>query len=207
MDENESYIFGLLITDGNLSLNTRNRGKVTLEINKRDEDIIEKLFNLIPNSKIHERVRNTNFKNNYESKIFSNFQKNFRDKLIEEGFPTKDKTNQAAPPNKLYEKYSFWRGVIDGDGSLGLTKENKPFVSLVTKSEKLKDAYVNFLKDELNVIRNPNRNKRDNVYNITIFGDKAIELSEKLYLLNPNEIHISRKFNKALEIQKYKKQQ
>lgn len=59
MNENESYIFGLLITDGNLSLNTRNRGKVTLEINKRDEDIIEKLFNLIPNSKIHERVRNT----------------------------------------------------------------------------------------------------------------------------------------------------
>ena len=64
LDKNDSYIYGLLITDGSMYLTTRNRGKVTLEISKKDEDIVMKLNKLIPKSKIHERVRNTNFKNN-----------------------------------------------------------------------------------------------------------------------------------------------
>ena len=61
MNENESYIFGLLITDGSMYLTTRNRGKVTLEVSEKDFDIVEKLFNEIPGSKIHTRTRNTNF--------------------------------------------------------------------------------------------------------------------------------------------------
>ena len=32
MNENESYIFGLLMTDGCLELRDRNRGKISLEI-------------------------------------------------------------------------------------------------------------------------------------------------------------------------------
>ena len=50
MNSIESYIYGLLITDGNLSLSTRNRGRVILEISEKDEDIIDKLLTLIPNS-------------------------------------------------------------------------------------------------------------------------------------------------------------
>lgn len=40
MNSIESYIYGLLVTDGNLSLSTRNRGRVILEISEKDEDII-----------------------------------------------------------------------------------------------------------------------------------------------------------------------
>ena len=43
----ESYIFGLLITDGNIYFaKERNRGRVTLEISERDKDIVEKLHEL-----------------------------------------------------------------------------------------------------------------------------------------------------------------
>ena len=82
MNENESYLYGLLITDGNLSLAERNRGKVTLEVAERDKDIIEKLYSLIPKSSISTRERSTNFSDSYSSVIFSNYQKDFRDKLI-----------------------------------------------------------------------------------------------------------------------------
>ena len=64
LDKNDSYIYGLLITDGSMYLTTRNRGKVTLEISKKDEDIVMKVNKLINKSKIHKIVRNTNFNNN-----------------------------------------------------------------------------------------------------------------------------------------------
>lgn len=68
-------------------LSTRNRGKVILEVNNKDADIIEKLYSEIPNSSIRERIRNTNFKVGYHSKIFSNTRLEFRQRLISQGFP------------------------------------------------------------------------------------------------------------------------
>ena len=183
MNESESYIYGLLITDGSLYLSTRNRGKVTLEVSEKDHDIVEKLYNEIPSSSIRERIRNTNFKSNYTTKIFSNTRLEFRNKLICQGFPLKNKTLNANTPNIEYNKYHFWRGVIDEDGSLGLTGNNRPFLSLTTKSENLK-------------------NKRDNTYNIFLSGNNAIKLAKILYLDNPG-IYLERKYNKALEIQNY----
>ena len=35
----KSYVFGLLVTDGNLTLLERNRGRVQLEVNEKDKDI------------------------------------------------------------------------------------------------------------------------------------------------------------------------
>lgn len=170
MNESESYIYGLLITDGSLYLSTRNRGRVTLEVNEKDKDIVEKLYNEIPNSKIKERTRNTNFKNEYSTKIFFNSRLEFREKLISQGFPVKDKTLVASIPSINFNKYHFWRGVIDGDGSLGITSNNIPFISLVTKSENLKNEYLNFLFTELGVIKNINRNKRDKYIIYTYLG-------------------------------------
>lgn len=169
MNESESYIYGLLITDGSLYLSTRNRGRITLEVSEKDKDIVEKLYNEIPNSTIRERTRNTNFKIGYSTKIFSNTRLEFREKLISQGFPTKNKTLVASTPSVNYNQYHFWRGVIDGDGSLGITGNNKPFISLVTKSENLKNEYLNFLFTELGITKNINRNNRDNIYNIYIY--------------------------------------
>ena len=119
MNSIESYIYGLLITDGNLSLSTRNRGRVILEISEKDEDIIDKLLTLIPNSHKRFRTRNTNFKKGYKCVIFVNYRKEFRDKLICEGFPIENKTINADVPITSYGEPAFWRGVIDGDGSIG----------------------------------------------------------------------------------------
>jgi len=198
----DSYIYGLLITDGNLGLNTRNRGRVTLEVNEKDEDIVYKLYSIIPNSKVHERTRDTNFKRGYKSKIFSNHQRTFREKFINYGFPTKDKAINANVPNEEYDEISFWRGVIDGDGSIGFIKDGSPFISLVTKSEILKEEYLIFLKKVLGITKHPSRNKRDQVYNIVVKNEDAVELSRLLYLTNKEDnLYINRKFNKALELQ------
>lgn len=205
MTKNESYIFGLLITDGNLSLKSRNRGRITLEISYKDKDIVEKLANVIPNSFITERVRKTNFSNLHHSIMFSNYRLEFRKFLIENGFPIENKTFNANIPNNNYYEIDFWRGVIDGDGSLGLTKNNLPFISFTTKSEFLKEQYCLFLQKYFNIKKNVKRNKRDNIYNIVVFGQRAVNLSKLLYLTDTEAIFLNRKYQKAIEMQKYAK--
>lgn len=200
MNENESYIFGLLMTDGCLELRERNRGKISLEISYNDRDIIDKLIKIVPKSIITERTRQTNFKEEYHSITFNNFDLSFRTFLIENGFPTADKTNNATIPINDYSEIDFWRGVIDGDGSLGITKDNRPFISLTTKSEQLKNFYCDFLYRRFDITKNVKRNKRDNIYNILVFGRKAIEIAKLLYTSSKSELYINRKYQKAMEM-------
>lgn len=198
MDEIESYIFGLLLTDGNLYLDSRSRGKVSLEVNIIDEDIIDKLCTIIPNSKKLYRKRTTNYKENVSCVRFYNCRKEFRDKLIIQGFPIKNKTINADIPTCVYNENAFWRGVIDGDGSIGITANNEPFISLTTKSEFLKDSFLKFLYNNFNIEKHINRNKRDNVYNIMIKNDKAINIINEIY--KDSSIHLDRKYNKYKSI-------
>lgn len=203
MNDIESYIFGLLVTDGSLYLSKKgSKGRVTLEVNSKDSDIIYKLYNIIPNSSVRQRIRNTNFKNNYKTKIFSNSRKEFREFLILNGFPVFRKSENVGPPNSTYDELHFWRGIIDGDGSIGITSKNIPFISFVTVSENLKNSYVKFIEKTLNRKIKTTRNKRDNAYNIMISGKDAIILTKILYIDNNNGLYLERKYKKALDLQK-----
>lgn len=205
LDDNFSYIFGFLITDGNLQLSTRNRGKVTIELHIKDEDIIDKLLLAIPNSFKRYRTRNTNFKSDYRSVIFSNYHREFRQMLIDAGFPISNKTNLASSPKVPFNEISFWRGVIDGDGSIGFTSQNEPFISLVTKSEFLKDSYLDFLKKTFNIEKHLKRNTRDCVYNIVVKNEVAVELAKLLYLDQDNILCLNRKLQQAQLLQTWQR--
>lgn len=62
MDAFESYLFGLILTDGSIYLTTRNRGKITIELQKSDNDLLYGIQKRIPESSINTRKRGTNFK-------------------------------------------------------------------------------------------------------------------------------------------------
>ena len=203
MDEIKSYIFGFLIADGSLLLYSRNRGRISIELNKKDSDIIYKIANFLPNSKIRFRKRNTNFKNNYETIILANFQKNVRDKFINAGFPISEKTNYATIPKEKFSESDFWRGVFDGDGSIGFTNNEEPFISLITASDSLKQELCDLLLTKFNIHKNVNRNKRDNVYNVTLKNEDAIKFCDFLY--NNAQIFLQRKFDNYNAMKKWKR--
>ena len=119
---NGAYIYGLLLTDGNMYING-SKGHVSLEISNRDEDIIYKLMDNIPSSKFSTRTRNTNFKDNYKSITFRNNIKSFRESLVKIGYPLTDKKQKAQYPIGCSYEIDFWRGVVDGDGSIGYTSD------------------------------------------------------------------------------------
>lgn len=130
-----AYLFGFAQTDGHLYEQSRNRGKLRIEIGKQDAEILETFKRLLPfNSSIRYRVRTTNFGKNYESVIWTVCDKGFRDCLKDWGFPVGKKSEIIKTPCVEFSQTDYFRGLIDGDGSLGLTANGFPFVSLVTSS-------------------------------------------------------------------------
>ena len=204
MNNLESYVFGLLVTDGTIYFaKERNRGKVTLEISEKDKDIVEKLHRLYPESHIRVRTRSTNFSPSYTSYSFVNGMLSFRTWLVNSGFPGTNKTMLASIPTVNFSPVDFWRGVIDGDGSIGFTKKNIPFVSLVTKSENLKIEFLKFLKLEFGIEKTLVRNKRDGIYNINLLNEAAVDVSRLLYIENSPELYLDRKYNNAIKLQSW----
>ena len=117
------------------------------------------------------------------------------------GFPKENKTLNANSPTKDYYRKDFWRGVIDGDGSLGIRKSG-PYLSLTTKSEFLKEEFVKLVEDFTGFRMNVSRNQRDNIYNLTITANNAKVLAEWLYNEHP-DLCLERKHQKSLEIKDY----
>lgn len=192
IDENLSYIYGLFLADGNINIQ-KHKGKARIELQKNDEKLLYKLASIIGHGNVSYRIRDTNFKDNYESAIYSNCKLDFCNSLIKIGFPLQNKSFTAAPPTEEYSKRDFWRGVIDGDGSIGYTKANEPFISLITNSLFLKNSFIRYLKVNLGIVKIINRNKRDKSFNITVKNEEAIKLFNLIYSLN-DELFLERKY-------------
>jgi len=67
-----AYVFGFLQCDRHLSENTRNRGRLSVELSIRDVDLLEHFKELVPYpTSITTRTRSTNFAKRYTSAIWS----------------------------------------------------------------------------------------------------------------------------------------
>ena len=86
MNPVHAYLFGMIQTDGHLSKNTRNRGKLQLEISYRDANVLEQLASVIPyKSSITTRTRSTNFSAKHTSAVLTVCAKEFRDEIVRLG--------------------------------------------------------------------------------------------------------------------------
>ena len=194
-----AYLFGLIQTDGHLYQNSRNRGRLSIELGKRDEELLRKLQKRLPfNSTISERTRKTNFSDKYVSVIWNVFDKRFRDFLMERGLPCGRKSNIISIPVGKYSKIDYFRGLIDGDGSLGLTANGFPFLSFITASSEIANEYLSFLKSITDKVKTTTQNKRDNVFNIAVYKEDAQKVVQTLYYKNC--LALPRKLKKSNEV-------
>lgn len=194
-----SYMIGFIQADGHLRSDTRNRGKLYIELSERDEYILEKFKELIPvNSTISKRSRKTNFINMCTTATLTVCFKEFRDTINYYGVPYGKKSDIIEPPKQEFSEMDYWRGIIDADGSLGYTGHGFPFLSLVTASENLKIAFCEFIYKYTGFEFNLNRNKRDNVYNIVISKEKCQKIVSMLYYKDC--LSLPRKYDSSKEI-------
>lgn len=168
--ENLNYIIGFLQGDGHHTESTRNRGNLSIELNHRDIDILEKIKEIIVphiNVTIKSRVRDTNFKKGSHQTTLLMYDLAFRT-AIKPYVPVGRKSDIIEPPYLLpnFSKRHYIRGLIDADGSIGISKDNRPFISLCVSSEKIKEFLIKDIQEITGLKKEMNRNTRDNVYNI-----------------------------------------
>lgn len=202
-----SYCFGLFLTDGHLYKNKiKNSGKLVIELSERDKDILEKIQSILPvYSSISKRTRKTNFKKS-TSVILRVYDKKFRNILNNIGLPIGKKSAIIKLPQAKHSLVDLIRGAIDGDGSLGITSNNRPYISFNTSSDDFAKSYYEFIISIIGFPQNLKilkRNKRDNTYNICFFDEDAQKIVRKLYY--PNCFAILRKMQKAQEVLDWKR--
>lgn len=101
-------------------------------------------------------------------------------------------------PGCKFSRIDYFRGLIDGDGSLGLTSQGFPFLSLVTSSSHIAIEYLELIKQVTGKVKNSNRNTRDNIYNIVVYKEDAQLIVRHLYYTDC--LALSRKLIKASEV-------
>lgn len=199
-----AYLFGLLQTDGHLGEGKGAKGKLTLELNARDAAILPVLQTLFPcYTSVRTRIRSTNFRNGYASSVLTVSDLGTREELKSLGLPVGSKSSDVAPPTVPFVAADYFRGVIDGDGSLGCTARGLPFVSLVTASDRLATAFIEFIKQVTGLHKTASRNRRDQVFNLSVFREPAQQLASAMYY--PDCLAIPRKKALAMEVIDWKR--
>ncbi|WP_324609636.1 LAGLIDADG family homing endonuclease [Streptomyces sp. WM6386] len=177
-----AYMFGFLQADGHLAKGTGQKGRLTVEINARDIDLLHKFQKLTPYySSINERTRSTNFAETHNSATWSLCSLEARTLLNNLGLPYGRKSKTISPPHGDFARLDYLRGVFDADGSVGYTSKGLPFISLTTASTAI-GAYLCFYAGKVTGMeRSLKRNRRDGIYNILYWTEAAQALSAHLY--------------------------
>jgi len=177
-----AYILGFFQTDGHLRKHSRNRGQLSLEISSRDEDILHRIRNILPvNSFLTRRVRNTNFAEKSSFSKLAIYDLNFRTEINNLGLPYGKKSTIIAPPSARFSEPDYIRGLVDGDGTLGISATGRPFIGLTTASEAIAIFYQEFVRRISNRPCSSKRNARDNIYNIISSTETAQQICAFLY--------------------------
>jgi len=109
------------------------------------------------------------------------YDKRFRDELVSLGMISGSKSSCIAPPSSLFSRADYFRGLLDADGSLGFTSKSFPFLSLVSASEAMAGAYLQYVEEVTGKMKSPSRNKRDGVFNVIVYKEDAQALASTLY--------------------------
>lgn len=180
-----AYFFGFLQTDGHVYEGTQNRSKITIEIKHIDKNIIDKIHKMLPlKTSIYERKATTNF--GYLHSVGLRIcNRQFTDEIKLLGIPAGKKSHLINIPTVSFSEADYFRGLIDGDGSVGQDKNGRPFVGFVTKSLELAKNYNKFIsKLTGGNFSNLKPNTRDQIYNITVFCEHAQTIMKYLYYNN-----------------------
>lgn len=177
-----AYLFGFLQSDGHMSQETRNRGKVRVEINADDAPILKEFQRIIQApSSLRFRERDTNFKDGHRSAVWSMCDQDLRATFHDLGLPYGRKSKTVAPPSTTFSKPDYFRGLLDGDGSLGLTGEGFPFLAWCTSSRVMAEAIEVFLFGITGKRKDVNPNTRDGSYNVAVWKEDAQAVARLLY--------------------------
>lgn len=188
--EPAAYFYGWLLTDGNL-----NKDRVSIELAQKDIELLENMKEYLKSSNIiFKRSRlDKRTGNTYHQCSFGFSNAVILERLKALGMEPKKSVKEKVPA-ELRDNKHFWRGVIEGDGSL--TK--KGTVNLVG-GEAMCLAFADYCKNILDVPHNSRIVDRGNLFAVNISG-KGVAKKILDCLYTDAELKLSRKYKKYLEL-------
>lgn len=201
-----AYFLGLLHTDGTHEGDVAHKGRVTIELAEHDVDILYALADALPlKATIRTRTRITNFSGGkpYTCFSLSVFDQEFRRWLATMRMPPGRKATSIGPPSAEFSHRDYLRGIIDGDGSVGYTRTDAPFISFVTASAELAEFVGDAIYTTSGKSRTLNRNARDHVFNVMVTNLAAAQLADYIWPC-PDVLGIARKKQSGLSVAQWR---
>lgn len=195
-----AYAIGLFQADGTHDGDLEGKGRISLELSIRDQQILARLAEIIPcYTSIGYRVRNTNFVDGHCSAVLRFYDRETRRKFASFGVTVGRKSERIRPPDGLFAEPDYVRGLLDGDGSVGFTKKGEPYVGFATASETAAHFYCQVVRRVCGVTRTPGRNRRDRSFNILLLNQAAARLASWVWY-SPDVLGIERKLISARKV-------
>lgn len=193
----KAYILGLLYTDGYVY---RDYEGFCIQLTESDGYLLKRIAQKIGSSAstIHikcdaKRVKNPNAKDMIRLGVYSRI---IGQQIKKYGVVKRKTYDLQIAKNFINEefKYSLLRGIIDGDGTVGVAKNKNIWLKIVTKSQNFADdiccLFENFFKYEY-------QNSYGSMFSLILQGGnkKTIEILRKIYQ-NKGDLFLQRKFDK-----------
>ena len=170
--EDLMYWLGFIASDGNIHDNC-------LNITAHSDDAYH-LQSFLDFCKSTHLVRSNKNENTHRVDIRNRKLANI---LIELGI-TKNKSLTFSPTKEMCESTSFWRGMVDGDGSIHITKKGNLSMYLCGGSIDCIQAFEKWVKSKTDT--KANIYKGASAYYFIISGRHAVRIANELYGGNPN---------------------
>lgn len=175
-----AYWIGFLITDGCIQGNN-----VVLQLAEKDKDHVYKFKKFLKSEhkiiKIPPRMENSKpgVKNSTAAYRFCASSKQMVSDLAKYGVIPK-KSLIAEARGEIKFNRDFWRGVVDGDGSVVINKKGYPVIQMTSGSVKFIEQFRKFCTKTANCPSN-NMHRGANVYIYAVHGTNACRLADVLY--------------------------
>ncbi len=182
--DDHAYFFGFLQTDGHhQGYPGRKGGSVRINLAERDVDILYKLQELI--EPIYSSISSRTCTTQYAPRGFQvatwivcNYA--LRQELLRLGLPTGSKATVVGPPVGPFDRRGYLRGLIDGDGSVGLGKTG-PVIAFCSASSSLMTYFCEMVEEVTGVPRKVSYHEKRRMYGNSITGEPAVVFAEWLY--------------------------
>lgn len=172
-----AYWIGLLMADGCIYQYNNDTPRIKLEFAHRDKAILKRFKSFLSaEHTIHSKtISLPNTTAQYDRLDFAS--QRIADRLSYFGIvPQKTGREQV---HYLEDNRHFWRGLIDGDGSLTWTAKY-PALHLVG-SQRLMEQFCEYVENHLDIHTVPRSYKNRNVWTVCIYGRKASKIAEHFY--------------------------
>ena len=195
--EDNSYFYGLLLADGNLSSLESRLSKIQITLKSSDKDILLQFKNFIgTNNKLVSTFQNTD-KGIREYVHIGVNSYTIYNRLISLGMSPKKSMQEKLPNFDWKNNRHFWRGVVDGDGSLFYV-HGKPKIKLIGSFELL-EGFNEFCWKHCFTQKRKlyAESKHEGLYTISFNGEEALYVAKVLYF--GCDLYLDRKHKLAME--------